>query len=68
MQCWYRGGASAVEPELQKNIASWLGRCADEMPSYLQRWSGFEREQARLRLELMILQLTRFAVQWVTGN
>jgi AcrR family transcriptional regulator len=60
--------ANAVEPELQRASATWLSRCADEMPNYLQRWTGSEREEARLRLELMILQLSRFAVQWVTGN
>lgn len=45
-----------------------LDRCAGCMPTYLDRWSGTERELARLRLELLILQLSHFALLWVDGH
>lgn len=60
--------ANAVEPELAAQTAHWLDDCTDAMPRYLQRWEGAEREQARLRLQLLIVQLSRFAVLWVHGH
>lgn len=45
-----------------------LDRCAESMPGYLGRWQGPERELARLRVELLILQLSNFARLWVDGH
>jgi AcrR family transcriptional regulator len=52
----------------QLSTARLLDRCAEAMPRYLGRWHGPEREQARLRLELLILQLSHFSRHWVNGH
>jgi AcrR family transcriptional regulator len=60
--------ARAADPELERMTPELLGRCADAMPRYLSRWSGPERDQARLRLELLIMQITRFCGLWIAGH
>ncbi|MCW0212629.1 MAG: TetR/AcrR family transcriptional regulator [Pseudonocardia sp.] len=61
--------AQSIEPSLEAlSSAVVLDRCAEAMPRYLGRWDGPERDQARLRLELLILQLSDFARLWVDGH
>lgn len=61
--------ALVVDPSLdQLSPSRLLDRCAQAMPRYLGRWHGPEREQARLRLELLILQLSHFSRHWVSGQ
>lgn len=61
--------ARSLEPDLvDLSPSHTLHRCTEAMPGYLRRWQGVEREQARLRLELLILQLSDFAMLWVDGH
>jgi AcrR family transcriptional regulator len=61
--------ARSIEPDLvQLSASHTLHRCTEAMPGYLGRWRGAERERARLRLELLILALSDFAVLWVDGH
>jgi AcrR family transcriptional regulator len=59
----------AADPGIEQlRPARLLSRCVECMPGYLGRWSGPERELARLRVELLILQLSHFARLWVDGH
>lgn len=60
--------AATDSDHVELQTAQVLDRCAACMPAYLGRWSGTERELARLRLELLILQLSHFALLWVDGH
>ncbi|MFD1517663.1 TetR/AcrR family transcriptional regulator [Pseudonocardia yunnanensis] len=61
--------AISIDPGLEDLSASKiLDRCAEAMPRYLGRWTGTDREQAQLRLELLILQLSTFCRLWVDGH
>jgi AcrR family transcriptional regulator len=59
--------ATGLEPELAARMPEFLGRCADAMSGYLARWGEEHREEARLRLSLLIIQLTEFVTDWVIG-
>jgi AcrR family transcriptional regulator len=59
--------ASGIEPQLAALQPAYLGRCADAMSGFLERWGEERREEARLRLSLLIIQLTDFATNWVLG-
>jgi AcrR family transcriptional regulator len=59
--------ASGIEPQLAALQPESLGRCADAMSGFLERWGEERREEARLRLSLLIIQLTDFATNWVLG-
>jgi AcrR family transcriptional regulator len=52
----------------QLRPARLLDRCAECMPRYLGRWPEAEREPARLRVELLIVQISHFARLWVDGQ
>jgi hypothetical protein len=59
----------SIDPGLEDLSASKiLDRCAEAMPHHLGRWTGTDREQAQLRLELLILQLSRSCRLWVDGH
>jgi AcrR family transcriptional regulator len=61
--------AFSIEPSLDTlSPPRLLDRCAEAMPRYLGRWQGREREQARFRFELLVLQLSYFARLWVDGR
>ena len=61
--------AYSVEPGLEQlSPPRLLDRCAEAMPGYLGRHKGRERQQAQLRLELLILQISMFARLWVDGR
>jgi AcrR family transcriptional regulator len=65
----YADEATGADPDFgDLQTARLLDRCAECMPIYLGRWSGPERELARLRLELLILQISHFARLWVDGH
>jgi AcrR family transcriptional regulator len=58
--------AYSVEPGLEElSPPRLLDRCAEAMPGYLKRHKGRARQQAQLRLELLILQISMFARLWV---
>ncbi len=59
--------AIGVEPQLAALQPQSLGRCADAMSGYLERWGEDRRDEARLRLGLLIIQLTDFATDWLSG-
>ena len=59
--------AAELEPQLAALQPEYLGRCADAMAGFLERWGADRREEARLRLSLLIIQLTDFATSWVLG-
>jgi AcrR family transcriptional regulator len=59
--------AVGLEPELAARKPEFLGQCADAMSGYLARWGEERREEARLRLSLLIIQLTDFVTDWVIG-
>ena len=62
--------AQSVEPSLDElSTPRVLDRCAAAMPRYLARHAaGRDRQQAQLRLELLIVQLSAFARLWVEGR
>jgi AcrR family transcriptional regulator len=61
--------AYSVEPNLEElSPPSLLDRCAEAMPRYLLQHRGRARNQAQLRLELLILQTSMFARLWVAGR
>ncbi|HEY0937723.1 MAG TPA: TetR/AcrR family transcriptional regulator [Trebonia sp.] len=61
--------AYSVEPSLEElSPPRLLDRCAEAMPRYLARHQGRERQQAQLRLELLILQISLFTRLWVGGR
>lgn len=59
--------AVGIEPQLAALQPEYLGRCADAMSGFLERWGEDRREEARLRLSLLIIQLTDFVTDWVLG-
>jgi AcrR family transcriptional regulator len=56
--------AVAVEPDLAEEFVCSVDRTVDVMTNYLASWSGVDREGARLRATLLILQLERFCFFW----
>jgi AcrR family transcriptional regulator len=58
------GEAVAVEPDLAEELVGAVERIVDVMTNYLESWSGVDRDAARLRATLLILQLDRFCFFW----
>lgn len=56
--------ATAVEPEFRRLAREGIMTLADSMPDYLARWPEDRREEARLRIELLVAQLERFFTRW----
>ena len=60
--------AVAVEPELAGYLVESAQASANAMAGYLARWSGAERETARLRVTTFILQLERVCFLWLVRD
>jgi len=50
----------ATEPDYQVVVRGDLASIADSMPMYLARWGESRRGEARLRIDLLLVQLERF--------
>ncbi|MGW5436653.1 TetR/AcrR family transcriptional regulator [Nocardia asteroides] len=56
--------ATALEPEFRAVAREGIMTLADSMPAYLARWPEPRRDEARLRIELLVAQLERFFTRW----
>ncbi|WP_137725015.1 TetR/AcrR family transcriptional regulator [Prescottella subtropica] len=56
--------AVALEPEFKQVARRAIDDLADAMPRYLDRWGTGRRDEARLRIELLVSQLERFFTRW----
>lgn len=56
--------ATALEPEFTAVAREGLHSLPEAMPRYLARWPEERREEARLRVELLVAQLERFFARW----
>ncbi len=56
--------ATALEPEFREVAREGIMTLADGMPAYLSRWPRERRDEARLRIELLVAQLERFFTRW----
>ncbi|RMI34902.1 TetR/AcrR family transcriptional regulator [Nocardia stercoris] len=56
--------ATALEPEFRALARDGIMTLADHMPDYLSRWPADRRDEARLRIELLVAQLERFFTRW----
>ncbi|MGF6883537.1 AcrR family transcriptional regulator [Nocardia sp. GP40] len=56
--------ATALEPEFREVAREGIMTLADGMPQYLARWPHERRDEARLRIELLVAQLERFFTRW----
>jgi len=56
--------ATALEPEFREVAREGIMTLADSMPQYLSRWPRERRDEARLRIELLVAQLERFFTRW----
>lgn len=56
--------ATALEPEFRAVAREGIMTLADSMPAYLARWPEQRRDEARLRIELLVAQLERFFTRW----
>ncbi|MGV9679671.1 TetR/AcrR family transcriptional regulator [Nocardia sp. NPDC003482] len=56
--------ATAVEPEFRAAARAGISALSDRMTSYLSRWPADRRDEARLRIELLVAQLERFFTRW----
>ncbi|MFD4456421.1 TetR/AcrR family transcriptional regulator [Nocardia sp. NPDC058480] len=56
--------ATALEPEFRALAREGIMTLADSMPAYLSRWPEHRRDEARLRIELLVAQLERFFTRW----
>lgn len=57
--------ATVLEPSFREVSRQGIAALPDSMTSYLSRWPEGDRDEARLRIELLITQLERFFVRWV---
>lgn len=56
--------AVALEPEFKPIARRAIDELPAAMPRYLQRWGEHRREEACLRIELLVSQLERFFTRW----
>ncbi|WP_280414670.1 TetR/AcrR family transcriptional regulator [Nocardia carnea] len=56
--------ATALEPEFRTAVREGIMTLADSMPDFLARWPAARRDEARLRIELLVAQLERFFTRW----
>ncbi|MFF0543736.1 TetR/AcrR family transcriptional regulator [Nocardia thailandica] len=56
--------AAALEPEFRDIAREGVMGLADSMPHYLARWPESRRDEARLRIGLLVAQLERFFTMW----
>jgi AcrR family transcriptional regulator len=57
--------ASVIDPALAAQQYEGLRRLTDELIGYFAKVRGAKRREARLRIELLILQLDQFCMQWI---
>ncbi|MEV4125756.1 TetR/AcrR family transcriptional regulator [Nocardia sp. NPDC049707] len=60
--------ATVLEPEFREVARQGLVDTAAVMTSYLSRWPEERRDEATLRVELLIAQLERFFTRWAQGT
>ncbi|EGD54745.1 TetR/AcrR family transcriptional regulator [Gordonia neofelifaecis] len=58
--------ATALEPEFREIARAGIATLPGSMTQYLERWPDDRRDEARLRVELLVAQLERFFVRWAT--
>jgi AcrR family transcriptional regulator len=56
--------AVALEPEFRITARDGMTQLPNAMPKYLERWPSDQRDEARLRVELLVSQLERFFTRW----
>lgn len=56
--------ATALEPEFREIARRGILALPNAMTSYLSRWPAHRRDEARLRVELLVAQLERFFTRW----
>ncbi|WP_405177871.1 TetR/AcrR family transcriptional regulator [Nocardia sp. NBC_01377] len=56
--------ATALEPEFREVARQGILALPNAMPSYLSRWPRDRRDEAVLRVELLVAQLERFFTRW----
>lgn len=56
--------ALALEPEFKAIARESIYALLEAMPLYLERWPESRRDEARLRIELLVSQLERFFTRW----
>jgi AcrR family transcriptional regulator len=57
--------ASVIDPALAAQQYQGLQRLTDELTGYFAKARGAKRREARLRIELLILQLDQFCMKWI---
>ena len=57
--------ASVIDPALAAQQYEGLRRLTDELIGYFAKVRGAKLSEARLRIELLILQLDQFCMQWI---
>ncbi|MFC9788004.1 TetR/AcrR family transcriptional regulator [Rhodococcus sp. NPDC127528] len=62
LQAWDE--ATALEPEFRAIAREGIIALPNSMTGYLARWPESERDEARLRVELLVTQLERFFTRW----
>ncbi|KAA9156667.1 TetR/AcrR family transcriptional regulator [Amycolatopsis acidicola] len=56
--------ALALEPEFKDVAKRAVAELPAAMPHYLKRWGAHRRDEAHLRIELLVSQLERFFTRW----
>lgn len=56
--------AVALEPSFRPIAAEAIAELPAAMPRYLERWGEARRDEARLRVGLLVTQLERFFTRW----
>ena len=59
--------AQSIEPEMERHNMLFLRRCVDAMPNYLNRWGPERETYAKLRLDMLIIQLDE-AARWIIND
>jgi len=57
--------AAVIDPTLAAQQYEGLRRLTDELTGYFAKVRGTKRPEARLRIELLILQLDQFCMKWI---
>jgi AcrR family transcriptional regulator len=58
----------AAEPEVARRSFESRQQLIDQMHRYLARWDGEERERARVRIAILIMQLDRVCYFWIVRD
>ena len=60
--------AKSIEPEIGRHNIEFLRRCVDQMPKYLARWGAERGAYAKLRLNMLTIQLDDAANLAMNGD